>query len=436
MSVGASHSGGVSKGQRRSSFAFDVAAAGSADRNLRAGLVRGGALLLIIGCVVSGAAAWWAWVAITFAAVGVWQGVWLCRHVIAGTEPRDPLVRWAWRSALERYGDHRNNVAGKIEGTASVALGLVGPFAVPAGLLGHRVVTFAAASVFVSSATLGAFVDPAFYNPREQAPRWMEYARAIVGPLLAGIAALITAAAVWPASAWPAVALICALPLVVQVRLRETDRLMIDGARQADEARVVGRSDVVQAAHSALSMPISEAVRRAREQAEHDRGSYDLLRLIRSRFQELTALEDGLDVDIDWPGVLVRPIEALCRPLGVTPEVSIDVDELRGADRDVTRWVLGDLVGNAVNAGAHHVSVVVELDDDGRRLQVRVVDDAHPFPAGTWDAATGGLARLRGRLRSWDGGLSLAATSPSTKMVTASWARQHASTMPSGEAMP
>jgi hypothetical protein len=411
----------VKETQRRSNFAFDVAAARSADYHYRAGLTRAGALLLILGSMVAGEASWWAWVAVAVAAVGVWQGVWLAWHFLAETEPRDPLVRWAWQSALDQHGHHKNNVAGKIDGVASVGLSLIGPFAMSSGSLGPRLVAFAAAGLFTSSAVSGAFLDPAFYNPCEQAPRWMERIRAVAGPALAGIGVCIVAGADWPPTAWPTLLVICALPLSVQVRLRESDRFVIRGARQAEEAQVVGRSDVVQAAHSMLSMPLSEAVRRARQQVEHDPDTYDLLRLIRSRFQELTALEEGIDVDADWPGVLVRPIEALCRPLGVLPEIRISVDELDGVDRDVARWALGDLVGNAVNAGAEHVSVALNLDSDGRTLRLQVIDDAGLFPPGTWDAPTGGLARLRHRLWPLDGDLRLTEMAPPAKMVTATW---------------
>jgi len=410
--------------QRRSDFAFDVAAARSADYHYRAGLTRAGALMMILAVMVVGGAAWWAWLVAVVAAAGVWQGVWLSRHIMVGTRPRDPLVRWAWQSALDRHGHHKNNVAGKIDLVASAGLGLIGPFAMPAQSSGPRLAAFAAAGLFVNSAVLGAFVDPAFYNPREDAPRWMEQVRAVAGPTLAGIAVLIAAVADWPPTAWPTLLVICVLPLLVQVRVRETDRLMVRGARQAEEAQVVGRSDVVQAAHSMLSMPLSEAVRRARDYAESDPDTYDLLRLIRSRFRQLTALEEGVDVDVEWPGVLVRPIEALCRPLGVIPKIRIEVSELIGVDRDIAAWALEDLVGNAVNAGAEHVSVDLTLGSDGQILRLQVTDDADPFPVDTWDAATGGLARLRRRLRPVGGELRLIGTA-STKTVAATWMRQH-----------
>jgi hypothetical protein len=411
--------------QRRSNFAFDVAAARSADYHYRAGLTRAGALLLILFSMAAGAATWWAWVAVTLAAVGVWQGVWLARHVLSGTEPRDPLVRWAWRSALDQHGRHKNNVAGRIDSIASVGLSLIGPFAMSTERLVPRLVAFAAAGLFVSSAVSGAFLDPAFYNPHEDAPRWMERVRAIAGPLLAGFGALIAVCADWPPAATPTLLLICASPLLVQVRVRESDRLMVRGARQAEESKVVGRSDVVQAAHSKLSMPLGEAVRRARRHADKDPESYDLLRLIRSRFQQLTALEDGADVSVDWPDVLIRPIEAICRPRGVLPKFSIDVDELLGVDRDIASWALDDLVGNAVKADAGHVWVSLGPDADDRILHLQVTDDAYPFPTGTWDASTGGLARLRGRLRPLGGELKLIQVTSTTKTVAATWMRQN-----------
>ena len=236
--------------------------------------------------------------------------------------------------------------------------------------------------------------------------------------------ALIAAPADWPSSAWPALIVIFTLPLLIQLRIHETDRLMIYGTHQGEIAEIGGREDMTLASHSQLSFRITRAVSDARRYADQHRDVFDLyddLRLIQSVHREITGMDRHPEVQMDWPELLTNPIEALCRPAGVQPDIYISVDELVGPDRNLARWVLDDLVGNSVKAGARRVCVALSLDDDGQTLRVNVIDDAPPFPPGTWNCGRGGINRLRSRLRDAGGDLVLTSQDGPGKTVTATW---------------
>ena len=94
------------------------------------------------------------------------------------------------------------------------------------------------------------------------------------------------------------------------------------------------------------------------------------------------------------------------------------VDHLAPADRDLARLVLNDLVGNALNAGAGDVRVMIA--PDGPRVSISVTDDAPPMAPGVWKTPGTSSARLEARLGELSGSLS-AAQQNGTKTVTACW---------------
>jgi hypothetical protein len=99
-------------------------------------------------------------------------------------------------------------------------------------------------------------------------------------------------------------------------------------------------------------------------------------------------------------------------------QINIGVDTLSAADRDIARLVLNDLVGNALNAGAGAIDVVVA--PKGAHAAISVTDDAPPMASGVWKTPETSSARLEARLRDLSGSLT-SVQNGASKTVTARW---------------
>ena len=108
----------------------------------------------------------------------------------------------------------------------------------------------------------------------------------------------------------------------------------------------------------------------------------------------------------------------LARAVGAKAAVYVNVDTLSADDRDLARLVLNDLVGNALNAGAGAIRVVVTPDDG--HVAISVTDDAPPMADGVWKTPGTSSARLEARLCDLSGSL-ISKQNGTTKTVTASW---------------
>jgi LytS/YehU family sensor histidine kinase len=102
--------------------------------------------------------------------------------------------------------------------------------------------------------------------------------------------------------------------------------------------------------------------------------------------------------------------------------VEVTVEQLAAADRDLARLVLNDLVGNALNAGAGDVRVLIA--DDDPHLLISVTDDAPPMAPGVWKTSDTSSARLESRLVEHSGSLTLVQEAEG-KTVTARWMPVH-----------
>lgn len=393
---------------RRSEFAFRVAAARSAEMNYRAARGRVPLMLLALVALMVGEARWWSYMGWLLLTAGALVTLGTSRAELTGRAPRDPLTRWAYGGLGVTHARHAANPAGLAESVGCLVLIFAAAWGMSPEASGARLALLGVlVAVLIRMYGTQIFGDLAFYNPQERAVRSLEALRRVIGPVLAGAAAVVVLPAPWPGDTRVAAALACAGLLLAQAQVHGTDALMAAAVGQSAVSRLDGRVRAVDDAHAVLSLPLKEAVRRARPFVRQDPELYDGLRAALSQFREFTSLASDPDVTLDWPGVLVRPVQGLCRRFGVDPDIDIDVlvGVLQPQDWHLTRLAVDDLVSNALASGCTRLRVRVAADDGV--LVVLVDDDAPPFPPGAWLAPGGGLSRLQQRLQARGGELTL-----------------------------
>jgi hypothetical protein len=149
---------------------------------------------------------------------------------------------------------------------------------------------------------------------------------------------------------------------------------------------------------------------------------YDLAVSANSRLREtLTLAQLGRDSSTNVQN-LGAAVLTLARAIGARADVVVTVEHLGPDDRDLARLILNDLVGNALNAGAGAVDVLIEPVDG--QVAISVTDDAPPMAPGVWKTPGTSSARLEARLREVSGSLT-ATQEPGTKTVRACWTAAH-----------
>jgi signal transduction histidine kinase len=342
------------------------------------------------------------------------------RHTRRQTEPRVWLTR-AYRRQLARTdGRHRLSVGSYIEIGESFVLIAIPAWVTTDDLLWARLLMLAAAVGFFISTCGLIFADHAWFNPAESnPPAWHEIFRLLAGPITAGLVCLITLPADWGPEGWWAALVISLAPLMINLRLSDTDLIMGVLPRLVQEESHAGRELVINETHGALSTHLRLLEQQARELRTVAPGLHDLAVSANSRLREtLTLARMGSESSTSLQN-LGAPVLTLARAVGARASVAVTVDRLGPEDRDLARLVLNDLVGNALNAGAGDVRVTIAAD--GPRVAISVTDDAPPMASGVWKTPGTSSARLEARLTELAGALT-AAQRNGTKTVTASWA--------------
>ncbi|GAA1426705.1 hypothetical protein GCM10009616_01930 [Microlunatus lacustris] len=285
-----------------------------------------------------------------------------------------------------------------------------------------RLVLLTAAVGHFACTACTIFTDHAWFNPDERGrPVWHEVLRWVSGPLTAGLVSVLALPARWPQETWLAAVVVCLAPLLVSLRVRDTDLTLSHLVPLVREEAHAGRELVISETHGALSTHLRLLEQEARGVRTSSPTLYELAVSANARLRETMTLARIGEASSTTPASLAAPVLTLARAVGAEVSVQIDAEHLGREDRDLARIVLSDLVGNAVNAGA--ATIGVHLAQRPGELVIEVEDDASPMPVGVWKSTGTSSARLQTRLAGLQGSLTHEQGS-GTKTVRARWVPQ------------
>ena len=315
------------------------------------------------------------------------------------------LVAAHQRSTARTSGRQRLAPASYVEVLAGLVLVAVPAWLVAGAASELRVLMLAAAVLHLASSSLAIFTDHSWYNPEEaDPPGWQEMGRLLAGPLTAGVVCAVALPAPWPREAWLAAVAVCLGPLLLTLRIRNSDLTVESLSGLVREESQAGRDLVVNEAHGALSTHLRLLEQEARRVRRSAPRLYELAVGANARLREtLTRARMGED-SLSGTTALAAPVLTLARAVGAEVAVDVAVDRLSGVDHELVRLVLNDLAGNAVNAGAG--SIAVRVTRMGPDLVIEVRDDAPPMPARVWKSAGTSSARLERQLGELSGALT------------------------------
>ena len=345
------------------------------------------------------------------------------RHLRRGTQPRFWLSKIYLRNMIKTDGRHRLGLGSYIEIPEAFLLIAIPSWVAVDDPLWARLIMLAAGMSFLVSTALLIFNDHTWFNPEEaNPPAWHEIFRLFAGPIVALLVCVIALPADWGPNGWLAALAISLIPLTVSLRISDTDLIMKPLPALVLEESHAGRELVISETHGALSTHLRLLEQQAREIRHLAPALYELAVSANSRLREtLTLSQLGRDSSTTVQN-LEAPVLTLARAVGAKAVVEVTVGQLSAEDRDLARLVLNDLVGNALNAGAAAVHVLIT--EEGPQLSISVTDDAPPMAPGVWKTSDTSSARLETRLVEFSGSLALV-QEPEGKTVTARWVPAH-----------
>jgi hypothetical protein len=393
----------------------------------RAALCRLTAVLVVLGiCLLSDR---WevALPLVACASIAPVGNIWWVGHVTAGRTTSSRLVLRFIDHVEAQSGRHQMTVLAYFDMAGTVALLATASWILTDIPAAARIAALVAGGCYWASTATGVFADHSWFNPAEVPPRWHEWLRPVAGPVAAALMAALVLPAPWREEERLAAALVCLLPLVVSVRVADTDLTMRYVGDLVREQAHEGRELVLREAHGALSTQLRLIVQFARGHRNQLPRLYDLAVGADARLRELLMLAE---VDRDTSRsvqTLAAPVTALGRAVGATTEVDIAVDSLSSANHDLARLVLVDLVGNALSAGALRVRARLTLEEGV--VGVLVHDDARPMPEAVWQSAGTSSHRLARQLHDLAGSLTVQ-HGEGGKVVAARWSAESCDSRP------
>lgn len=404
---------------RRNRVAYLAILRRSSEHVVHAGVARFLALPVIVVLALISERRLWALLICALAGTGNYLMLANERHTRRGTEPRLRLSRIYLQNVLTTDGRHRLSLGSYIDLPAAFAL-----VAVPAWITTDappwaRLIMLAAATLYLISTAMLIFNDHTWFNPHEvHPPIWHEIARFGAGAVTALPSCLIALPAFWGEPGFAAALVISLLPLTISLRIGDVDMVVRVLPRLVQEEAHAGRELVLNEVHGALSTNLRLIEQQARELRHVAPTLYELAVSANSRLREtLTLSQVGQESSTSVQN-LAAPVFTLARAVGAKVEVDVRVESLGAEDRDLARLVLSDLVGNALNAGAAEIAVLLS-DEDGVSA-ISVTDDAPPIAARVWKTPGTSSAWLEARLQDLSGSLT-AEHHQQTKTVTARW---------------
>jgi signal transduction histidine kinase len=296
-----------------------------------------------------------------------------------------------------------------------------------------RAWALASAMVVVVSVVTAVCIAPGWFDPERRSRAAAEWLRRAAGPLAAGGSAAIVVPADWPPDALPAVWALAVLPLVVGSRVGALDRTVRNAVPLIQHQGQLGRDQVLREIHGVLSTELRQLEQYARHHRTEAPALYERAVTANSSLRETLTLSDERRETSTTTDTLLAPVLTLIRAEGAAVDARIEVAWLHPSDREVARYVLNELVGNALRAGASRLQVTIT---DGRdtaagsgpvprpgpgTVMIEVTDDGDAFPVERWGRPGSGAARLRDLLSARDGVLTPPDHPSPPKTVRARW---------------
>ncbi len=224
-----------------------------------------------------------------------------------------------------------------------------------------RFLALCAATVLLTVVSARLALDPRWYRPDPRPRRVARMLRALASPL--GLIACLALAlpAPWEPGERTIVVIVCLLPMATVALTRDQQLTVQNVVEMIQTEAQDGRQSVLDELHGGMSANL-----RLLEQASHElRDScprlYELAVGANSRLRETLTLADPLLESAARPQTLSALVRTLAMAVGARGELTVDVDRLSDADRDLLRLVLNDTVGVVLSDGASRVGATVRL---------------------------------------------------------------------------
>lgn len=268
-----------------------------------------------------------------------------------------------------------------------------------------RCVVLAAALVVLISVTTALFVQPLWYDPDQPTTTGPELARRFVPLVTAAASVAIVVSGRWSSDLVPAVWALGALPFITLSRIWNVDQSLRHCQSVIREEGQLGRDQILRDIHGALSTELRQLEQQAREFRLSSPALYELAVNASSSLRETLTLTDESRETSTTTDTLTAPVLTLTRAEGASASFRIRVDELHRSDREIARYVLNELVSDALLAGASRVDV--EIVRDRQHIVVTVRDNGSPIPADDWKRPESGPEHLEQRLVDLSGSLTV-----------------------------
>jgi|GEM_PF-3758396 len=379
-------------------------------------------------------APWWAWVCLL---PGMVQGPFEVATKVArdaGRPIRNPLLRWASRTADNSAGRFLMNGTGAV-GVAAVPLQVFATaWLVPPGEPSWaRPVGLALALLYLNSAISSPMNDSPYFNPRNLGGSWVigRLARRVAGPGLSLLVMAVCLPAPWPGIPLPVMALIMCLPIAITIRTRQTDVLVRAAGDTVEEECLASRQRFHDSLHGELTGAIKSTSRLI---LSHDPPVTSELRELGLVLPLMLSGTSEMIDEREWVARSGRAsmresVQALSARNFVKTQYSEDAEALDATNKHVALLVLANLIPNAAaaqrarrrrpTAATPPISVRISTSRYGI-VEVAVGDSAPPVPDEFWCAAGTSLEGLRQRLRHLDGDL-VQVRDGSQKEIVATW---------------